>query len=91
MAKEIAVITAWLKLMTYGTGITVALKQFGNRLPYRWELFCEDRSGWLGTICFEPDEILQLSRFTRPEKIQFVANTLIRSFGMSDECPAVGL
>ena len=85
MAEEVAGITTWLRLLTYGTGTIIALKQFGNRLPYRWEIFDEDRSSWVGTLYLGVDEILQLAQLTRPEKINFVANALVQAFGTNDD------
>ena len=85
MSKSIRELTTLLRLLTFRSGAIVVHKSFGDRSCFRWELFAEDRSLWLGTLFFGDEEILRLATMPRRDKITLLTARLAASIGHRDD------
>jgi hypothetical protein len=85
MPKSIAELTTLLRMLIFRSGAIVVHKSYGDRTCFRWELFAEDRSLWLGTLSFGDEDILRLATMPRRAKISFLTAHLAASIGRRDD------
>jgi hypothetical protein len=85
MSKSIRELTTLLRLLTFRSGAIVVHKTFGDRTCFRWEIFAQDRSSWIGTLSFGDEDILRLATMPRPAEVSFLTAHLAASIGRRDD------